>query len=119
MYTVKVKSKLTQLVALSIGAALLLVACGGGTTATDTTTISDTPTPTPTPTPTSDGALGKQLWVNNCASCHGGDYGMGKNPSKTLSAIAKNTGGMGYLTGTIGQAEASRIGTYTANPSAY
>jgi hypothetical protein len=91
MYTVKVKSKLTQLVALSIGAALLLVACGGGTT----------------------------LWVNNCASCHGGDYGMGKNPSKTLSAIAKNTGGMGYLTGTIGQAEASRIGTYTANPSAY
>jgi mono/diheme cytochrome c family protein len=59
------------------------------------------------------------LWANNCVSCHGSNTGKGTNASKTLSAIAANTGGMGFLAGTIGATEASQIATYAANPGAY
>jgi hypothetical protein len=36
-----------------------------------------------------------------------------------LAAIAANTGGMGFLKGSIGSTEASQIATYAANPGAY
>jgi cytochrome c5 len=116
---------------ISTAAALLLTACGGGTssaTPTDTTaaaTTSNTPASTPTPAaanPSTDALyaaalVGKSLWQANCASCHGGDTGRGANPTKTLNAIASNTGGMGFLKGIISADNASNIATYAANPS--
>lgn len=122
---------------LAISASFLMTACGGGgessdsdsddgkktvaaaTTPTPAPAATPTPAPGPTPTPSSAGTIGKSLWANNCAACHGGDTGKGANPSKILNAIAANTGGMGYLSGTIGANEASQIATYVANPGAY
>jgi mono/diheme cytochrome c family protein len=119
---------------ISVSTLVLLTACGGGTTtATDTTTTTTTTaaaaaTPAATPAATSNpstdalhaaGLVGKSLWTNNCASCHGGDTSKGANPSKILSAISSNTGGMGFLKGTISADNASNIATYAANPSAY
>lgn len=115
---------------MSTAAAILLTACGGGTssaTPTDTTaaaTTSNTPAATPTPAaanPSTDplyaaALVGKSLWQNNCATCHGGDTGKGANASKIMSAIASNTGGMGYLKGIITADNASNIATYAANP---
>jgi mono/diheme cytochrome c family protein len=115
---------------ISVSTAVLLTACGGGTsTATDTTaaaTTTNTNTTTATTTtasnPSTDALhaaalVGKTLWANNCASCHGGDTGMGANPSKTMNAIASNKGGMGILRGIISEDNASNIATYAANPS--
>ena len=116
---------------ISVSTAVLLTACGGGTsTATDTTaaaTTTNTTTTTTATTPTistpSTDALhaaalvGKSLWANNCASCHGGDTGMGANPSKIMNAIASNKGGMGILRGIISEDNASNIATYAANPN--
>jgi mono/diheme cytochrome c family protein len=121
---------------ISVSTTVLLTACGGGTsTATDTTAAATTtnttttttaaaPAVTTTSTPSTDalhaaGLVGKSLWANNCASCHGGDTGKGANPSKILSAISSNTGGMGILKGIISADNASNIATYAANPSAY
>ena len=74
--------------------------------------------PAPAPTP-SAGSIGKTLWANNCQSCHGGSTGKGSNASSTLSAIRSNTGGMGFLSGSIGATEASQIAAYAANPGAF
>ena len=89
-----------------------------GAAPTPTPGTGPTPTPTPTPTP-SAGSIGKSLWAKNCASCHGGDTGKGTNASKTLTAIRNNTGGMGFLSGSIGANEASQIATYAASPGFY
>lgn len=77
-------------------------------------------TPPVATTPTVDG---KSLYANNCASCHGANprQNMSKilratSASATLGAIASNTGGMGYLKTTIGQAEAQAIASFVANP---
>ena len=79
-----------------------------------------TPTPAPAPAPApSAGSIGKTLWANNCQSCHGGSTGKGSSASNTLTAIRNNTGGMGFLSGSIGSTEASQIATYAANPGAY
>lgn len=95
----------------------------GGTTPTPTPTPNPTPSPTPpppAPTPTpSAGSIGKTLWANNCQACHGGSTSKGSNSSNTLAAIRGNTGGMGFLSGSIGATEASQIATYAANPGAY
>jgi mono/diheme cytochrome c family protein len=117
----------------STTAAVLLTACGGGTssaTPTDTTaaaTTTTTPAANPAPAPVASNPstdplhaaalVGKSLWQANCASCHGSDLGKGANPSKILSAISSNTGGMGFLKGIITADNASNIATYVANPS--
>jgi mono/diheme cytochrome c family protein len=137
MFKIKTMHGIRALI-ISASTAVLLTACGGGTTtATDTTTATNTTTTTTTSTttaaaatpaatsnPSADalyaaGLVGKSLWTNNCASCHGGDTSKGANPSKILSAISSNTGGMGFLKGTISADNASNIATYAANPSAY
>ena len=117
-----------------LATSLLISACGdsvffGGNDATTTaatsggSTPAPSPSPTPTPTPTtptpSPGTLGKALWANNCATCHGGNTGKGANVENILAAIAINTGGMGFLSSSIGSTEASQIATYAANPGAY
>ncbi len=136
-FRIKIMHGINALI-IATSAAVFLTACGGGTTtATDTTaaaattpTTTATATTTPatttatTSTPSADalhaaGLVGKSLWANNCASCHGGDTGRGANPSKILNAISSNTGGMGFLNGVISADNASNIATYAANPSAY
>ncbi|MEY4911712.1 MAG: Cytochrome oxidase, cbb3-type, subunit [Pseudomonadota bacterium] len=141
IFRIKIMYGINALI-IATSAAVLLTACGGGTT-TATATATDTtaaaaPTPTTTAaatttpatttattsTPSADalhaaGLVGKSLWANNCASCHGGDTGRGANPSKILNAISSNTGGMGFLNGVISADNASNIATYAANPSAY
>jgi outer membrane biosynthesis protein TonB len=85
-------------------------------------TPSPTPNPTPSPAPApapSAGSVGKTLWANNCQACHGGSTGKGSSASNTLTAIRNNTGGMGFLSGSIGPTEASQIATYAGNPGAY
>lgn len=136
-FRIKIMHGINALI-IATSAAVFLTACGGGTTtATDTTAAAaTTPTTTAaatttpatttatTSTPSADalhaaGLVGKSLWANNCASCHGGDTGRGANPSKILNAISSNTGGMGFLNGVISADNASNIATYAANPSAY
>jgi mono/diheme cytochrome c family protein len=125
---------------LAISAVFLMTACGGGSsngsgeneskasetksTATATTTTATavpaaTPAASTTVAASSAGSLGKTAWSNNCVSCHGGDTGKGNNASKTMSAIASNTGGMGILSGIVSATDASNIAAYTANPGAY
>ena len=67
---------------------------------------------------------GKSLYAANCASCHGGNPAQniskvlkGTSASNTLSAIAGNKGGMGYLKGSIGASEANDIAAYLARPN--
>lgn len=82
------------------------------------------PAPTPAPAPAPAPALnGKSLYANSCAACHGADPRLniskiqrGASASTTLGAIASNKGGMGFLAGTIGQAEAEAIASWIANP---
>lgn len=80
------------------------------------TSITSTPTSTASP---SAGSLGKTAWSNNCASCHGGQISKGQSASKIMSAISNNTGGMGFLSGSISANDANNIATYAANPGAY
>jgi Cytochrome C oxidase, cbb3-type, subunit III len=119
-------TKLIMVAAMTSG----LFACGGGTSTAGidplaTTTNTPTPAATTTPAVTSPGAEalrvaglnGKSLWSANCASCHGSDLGRGANPSKIMSAIASNKGGMGFLSGVITADNASNIATYVSNPA--
>ncbi len=50
--------------------------------------------------------------------CHGAtpQSKFGGSASKTLSAIASNKGGMGFLSTSIMQAEANNIAAYIAKP---
>jgi len=59
------------------------------------------------------------LYSNHCASCHTSSPAPnvskilnGKDPARILNAIATNKGGMGFLSPTIGQAEANAIASY-------
>ena len=67
--------------------------------------------------------MGKSLYISSCASCHGSDPTKnqskilkGTSASTTLSAIASNKGGMGFLSGSIGSKEAQDIAAYLSNP---
>lgn len=129
----KSKNRIIVAITLGLGITLTLIACGGGTSAATDATAAATTTSTPATTttttattsdPSADalhaaGLVGKSLWANNCASCHGGDTGKGANPTKIMNAISSNTGGMGILKGIISADNASNIATYAANPSAY
>jgi len=67
---------------------------------------------------------GKSLYANSCAMCHGANPAQniskvlrGANSSSTiLNAINSNTGGMGFLKGTIGATQAADIAAYLATP---
>jgi mono/diheme cytochrome c family protein len=58
-----------------------------------------------------DGTSGQALYAAYCTSCHGASYSPAKNYASTLSAIARNKGGMGYLTN-IQTSQANDIATY-------
>lgn len=59
-------------------------------------------------------ATGQSLYAANCASCHGARIPDAMNYQSTLKAIAKNKGGMGYLSASIKTAQADDIATYLA-----
>lgn len=61
---------------------------------------------------TTNAANGQTLYAAYCASCHGASYTSAKNYSSTLSAIARNKGGMGYLSASIQTSQANDIATY-------
>jgi len=67
---------------------------------------------------------GKTLYTANCAACHGANPALnsnkilkGANSSATIeSAISRNIGGMGFLSATIGAAQAADLAAYLATP---
>jgi hypothetical protein len=84
------------------------------------TCITAAPPPPPAPSPAA--VAGKASYAM-CIACHGADPTKNQNKiqsatsaSKTLSAIANNTGGMGYLSATIGATEAANIAAYVKAP---
>jgi mono/diheme cytochrome c family protein len=99
---------------IGLSIAVFLSACGGGgdddgeSENSGVNTIFSTSTNAAT-----NSANGQVLYAANCASCHGASYFAAKNYASTLSAIARNKGGMGYLSN-IGTAEANDIASYLA-----
>lgn len=89
------------------------------------TTATPPPPPAPAPAPSAAAIAGKVSFAS-CAGCHGGmDPSKGSNKisaaataSNTLNAIAKNVGGMGFLSSTIGATEAANIAAYVKAPFA-
>jgi mono/diheme cytochrome c family protein len=55
---------------------------------------------------------GQALYGAYCASCHGTSYASAKDYASTLNAIARNKGGMGYLSASIKTEQANDIATY-------
>jgi mono/diheme cytochrome c family protein len=55
---------------------------------------------------------GQALYAAYCSSCHGAGYSSAKNYASTLSAIARDKGGMGYLGASIQTAQANDIASY-------
>lgn len=114
------------LIALTAGIATL-AACGGGggdTASTTDTTTTAAATPSAAPAASSSAVTGKSLYQSHCASCHGGNPAQnisqvlkGTSAGNTLNAIARDEGGMGYLSGTIGANEANHIAAYLAQPN--
>jgi mono/diheme cytochrome c family protein len=90
---------------------ICLVACGGGGDSGDDDEGSGTSFATSTNAAT-NAANGQSLYTGYCASCHGASYGSAKNYAQTLSAIARNKGGMGYLSANIQTDQANDIATY-------
>ena len=93
-------------------------------TPTPAPTPAPSPAPAPAPAPASNNSVrGKALYSANCAACHGANplqnissILKGRNASTTLSAIANNKGGMGFLKSTIGASEATDIAIYLNAP---
>jgi mono/diheme cytochrome c family protein len=83
-----------------------------------------TPTPTPAPAPSASPTSGKALYAANCAACHGANPTTngnkilnGANSAGTITgAISRNTGGMGFLSATIGATQAADLAAYLATP---
>jgi mono/diheme cytochrome c family protein len=80
------------------------------------------PPPAPAPGPSAAAVAGKASY-SACIGCHGANPSNNqakilnaKNASTTLSAIANNTGGMGFLKASIGSTEASNIAAYVSAP---
>lgn len=63
-------------------------------------------------TAATNGVAGQALYAAYCASCHGASFAEATNYARTLSAIARNKGGMGYLSSSIQTAQANDIATY-------
>ena len=61
-----------------------------------------------------DATAGQSLYTASCSGCHGAGMPAAVNYQRTLSAVAGNKGGMGYLSGTINTAAADNIATYLA-----
>jgi mono/diheme cytochrome c family protein len=109
-----------QIALLKIGAfiavgtiAASLTACGGGDSPKSSSSL---PANTGVAT-TPGGALGKQVWVANCQSCHGLLTSKANFPANVRNAINNNTGGMGSIS--VTQADLDNLAAYATNPSAY
>jgi len=61
-----------------------------------------------------DATAGQTLYTASCSGCHGSSMPAAVNYQRTLTAIAGNKGGMGYLSATINTAAADNIATYLA-----
>jgi mono/diheme cytochrome c family protein len=59
-----------------------------------------------------DAVAGQDLYAAYCATCHGASYAEARDYASTLSAIARNKGGMGYLSASIRASQANDIATY-------
>lgn len=108
--------------------ALAVTACGGGgdddanehvdnSTQYKTVDDDDNKTGSTTPTPATVPAAatiasGKALYTQSCASCHGANMPNARDSARTLSAIASNKGGMGFLSTSIKTAQANDIAAY-------
>ena len=78
-----------------------------------TSTPAQPPAPAPTPAPTLDGAT---LYSTNCAACHGPlatSRKIGITLARLQSAIASNTGGMGFLNILTGGQQQALVGVLT------
>ena len=81
-------------------------------------------TPAPTPTPTTSASNGKVIYVASCAMCHSQSAAANvskvlkgaNSPSTILNAITKNTGGMGFLSSSIGAQQAADLAAFLATP---
>lgn len=90
-----------------------------------------TPTPTPTPAPapapatSTSASNGKVIYAASCALCHSPNAAAnvskvlkGANSSASiLNAITRNTGGMGFLSSSIGAQQAADLAAFLATPS--
>lgn len=107
---------------LSATLAAFLVACGGGGSGSDDDNgqrsddeHSDSNSTTGFATSTNaatNASAGQALYAAYCATCHGAAFAEAKDYASTLSAIARNKGGMGYLSTSIQTAQANDIATY-------
>lgn len=95
-------------------AAVLLAACGGGGESGDDDGEGQASSFATSTNLVGNASAGQALYISNCASCHGASYGKAKNYAETLSAIARNKGGMGFLAATIQTTQANDIATYLA-----
>jgi len=91
--------------------ALLMTACGGGDDAPNAAYSTSTGTATPSAAAISSG---KTLYTQYCSGCHGSNMPTGKDSARTLSAIASNRGGMGFLAANVHTAQADDIASYLA-----
>jgi mono/diheme cytochrome c family protein len=101
----------TMLTVASMLTTAALTACGGGNENNNATFTTSTGATTAT---AASIASGKTLYTAGCQSCHGSSLPAAKNSSLTLSAIASNRGGMGYLSSSIQATEADEIAAYQA-----
>jgi mono/diheme cytochrome c family protein len=119
--------------------ALSLVACGGGGSSggdknSDAEGVADdghytqvsaavpstAPSTATSTVATINGTLGKTLYNQNCAACHGlGSKSSAAVSANTMGAIASNRGGMGSLSAVITQTEVDSIALYLTNPTAF
>ncbi|MEB0134167.1 cytochrome c [Actimicrobium sp. CCC2.4] len=82
------------------------------------------PPPPPPPPPAASALSGKALYGTNCAGCHGASPAANINrilkaanaPGVITGAINNNTGGMGFLKGSITTQNAADLAAYLAAP---
>lgn len=104
------------LLLVALGAAM--TACGGGRVDGSSHSESDDDEDVGLATSTkaaTNAVAGQALYVAYCANCHGASFASARNYASTLSAIARDKGGMGTLSASIQTAQANDIATYLSN----
>lgn len=96
-----------------------VIGTSGTGTASGTPTTTNTTTTTPPTAPSASAVTGQALYATHCASCHTSSPATnangilrGQNATNILSAIARNKGGMAFLSGTISSTEAGAVAAY-------
>jgi mono/diheme cytochrome c family protein len=96
--------------------ASLMAACGGGGTSgsdsSDSNSEGQAASFATSNNLVGNASAGQALYASYCAGCHGASYGKARNYAETLSAIARDKGGMGFLAATIQSIQANDIATY-------